>query len=193
MSATYLKKTEMYVFTAISQRTIYSSLSCQELLRAFMRVRSRTELPQGLILDSTVPELAPHIIISPPSDSPFEVYCPCGACDRDWPYVPPQHTDSLIVPGQQWYYSAHEEQDVSYDQIEIPTETSHQLEESSNDIDAPHVFSHSWFRQYVSTTYCHPISCKVLIRYRRLRKQKRSVSSSIMSFRRSTDGTSNLL
>lgn len=67
-----------------------------------MREKSRYQLPRGLILDSTVPELAPHIVISPPSDTPFEVYCPCGSCDRNWPYTPPQHEFSLVVPQACW-------------------------------------------------------------------------------------------
>ena len=129
---------------------------CQELLRAFMRARSRTELPQGLILDSTVPELAPHIVISPPSDQPFESYCSCGSCDRDWPYIPQQHSDALVVPIQQWGHSANEGLDVPCDPLESPPEyvqynDATQSNAGVSDIEEAsyRVFSHSWFRYSV--------------------------------------------
>ncbi|KIP12774.1 hypothetical protein PHLGIDRAFT_32674 [Phlebiopsis gigantea 11061_1 CR5-6] len=125
----------------------------KEFLRAFMREKSRTALPQGLILDSTVPELAPHIVISPPADHPFESYCSCGSCDRDWPHTPPQYTDGLVVPLQQWAHSANEGLDVPCDPLEpstVHTQCNDATQSSAGIIEAPYrVFSHSWFRHSV--------------------------------------------
>ena len=74
-------------------------ISVLQLLRAFnVGERSRMGLPKGIIIQSNDPEVVPHIVISPPSQSPFEMYCACGHCDFDTPCVPPQSTEYLTLP-----------------------------------------------------------------------------------------------
>lgn len=68
------------------------------LLNSLMMERSKTGLPQGLVLQSNDPETIPHIVISPPSHNAFEMYCRCGRCDFDTPQLPPQFPGRLAVP-----------------------------------------------------------------------------------------------
>lgn len=142
------------------RRNISLTISWQELLRAFMRAKSRTELPQGLIIDSTHPELAPHIVITPPADHPYESYCSCGNCDRDWPYTPPQYTDSLVVPPPQQPLTIYEGLDVPQESLEgavlniIPQTDDDSKPIDVNEDEVPYrVFSHSLFAHSVSKVY----------------------------------------
>lgn len=74
-----------------------SSRSMQVLLRSLAREKSWPgQAP--LVLDSTDSKQAPHIVITPPSDSLAAEYCLCARCDRDWPSVPTQWPGHLVTP-----------------------------------------------------------------------------------------------
>lgn len=141
---------------------LYSSVrrcrltSPQELLRTFIKTRSRSGLPQGLVIQSEDPEVYPHIVITPPAYTKYELYCPCGHCDYDTPSLPPQSADVLTVPPRRdegIVKAAYPWRDGEAECQPVPREAP---SECSSDDDADlfgqpcRVFSPSLFRQIVS-------------------------------------------